>query len=789
MASSRRSGARRWTTPRRPSERAVPPVEPVAERAARAQAPDRRDVPVPVGVRQRPQRRRRRAPPPPRTGRASTATRRRPRRAPPSARAPRPRRRSRPPLDHALERRVPVLAPRRHARAPSQRLSTAYRPQLRTYDGSDPCNASRRSAASSHSRWIATGPRSRSRASRASARASASRRHVCGAWPPRSVTFCATSTSNRSWRAARKAARSSPAAAGRASLARRARHATGTRRARRTSGRRGAPRRAAGTPPRARPAARRRPPRGRPPTRGARQEVERQARVALRFQPLRGGLLDAALQRVVGRRREAVRVAVPVRRSRSSRVRVRVREALVAPDGRGRARARGAGDDARGGREVVPVARELGVPPDAPSAGGAPRTRQSTGGPRSRTQRRASAARGPPPPPPPARRRSTKATCAASGRRARSPRRRGTPRARAVADAAVVRAATSSATAPSTSAAPAASRGAGAVEGLARDDERPVALAGAAREREAPALHDARRDEGLERPARERRRRAVAGRGPRAGARARARAGRRAASRRGRRRRRSRARARRAPSGARGRAPRPARRGAVGRARPSAAGFPRRPRRPPRGRTGPRRRRRGRAAARPAPPAPATRAPPRPPPRRPRRRRTRAPRPRPRAGPAARAAQLRARDEVAQRELGGAVRPVAPRVALPQHRGGAAPLHDGRDRRLVERAGAHAFDEARRVAALQLGADDVLERADEGRAAPRVEVRRAPGAILVDEGPVVHQANEKAPLSFAVLQQVESRYLLVPTVPTVRWHTVPYRSVPTAGYSSYVEIH
>ena len=81
----------------------------------------------------------------------------------------------------------------------------------------------------------------------------------------------------------------------------------------------------------------------------ARQEVERQARVALRFQPLRGGLLDAALQRVVGRRREAVRVAVPVRRSRSSRVRVRVREALVAPDGRGRARARGAGDDARGG--------------------------------------------------------------------------------------------------------------------------------------------------------------------------------------------------------------------------------------------------------------------------------------------------------------------------------------------------------------------------------------------------------------------------------------------------------
>ena len=36
-----------------------------------------------------------------------------------------------------------------------------------------------------------------------------------------------------------------------------------------------------------------------------------------------------------------------------------------------------------------------------------------------------------------------------------------------------------------------------------------------------------------------------------------------------------------------------------------------------------------------------------------------------------------------------------------------------------------------------------------------MEVRRAPGAILVDEGPVVHQANEKAPLSFAVLQQVQ----------------------------------
>ena len=155
-----------------------------------------------------------------------------------------------------------------------------------------------------------------------------------------------------------------------------------------------------------------------------------------------------------------------------------------------------------------------------------------------------------------------------------------------------------------------------------------------------------------------------------------------------------------------------------------------------------------------------------------------------------RAAQLRARDEVAQRELDGAVRPVAPRVALPQHRGGAAPLHDGRDRRLVERAGAHAFDEARRVAALQLGADDVLERADEGRAAPRVEVRRAPGAILVDEGPVVHQANEKAPLSFAVLQQVQigaagtyGTYLRYGTYgPTDR--TVG----PTAGYSSIVEI-
>ena len=122
------------------------------------------------------------------------------------------------------------------------------------------------------------------------------------------------------------------------------------------------------------------------------------------------------------------------------------------------------------------------------------------------------------------------------------------------------------------------------------------------------------------------------------------------------------------------------------------------------------------------------------------------------------------------------MRPVAPRVALPQHRGGAAPLHDGRDRRLVERAGAHAFDEARRVAALQLGADDVLERADEGRAAARVEVRRAPGAILVDEGPVVHQANEKGP---ALLCRAAAgpdrcrRYLLryrgtVPTVPTDR---------------------
>ena len=145
---------------------------------------------------------------------------------------------------------------------------------------------------------------------------------------------------------------------------------------------------------------------------------------------------------------------------------------------------------------------------------------------------------------------------------------------------------------------------------------------------------------------------------------------------------------------------------------------------------------------------------------------------------------------MAQRELDGAVRPVAPRVALPQHRGGAAPLHDGRDRRLVERAGAHAFDEARRVAALQLGADDVLERADEGRAAPRVEVRRAPGAILVDEGPVVHQANEKAPLSFAVLQPVqigaaEVRYSS--TYGTVGTYGT-YGAVPTAGYSSIVEI-
>ena len=241
----------------------------------------------------------------------------------------------------------------------------------------------------------------------------------------------------------------------------------------------------------------------------ARQEVERQARVALRFQPLRGGLLDAALQRVVGRRREAVRVAVPVRRSRSSRVRVRVREALVAPDGRGRARARGAGDDARGGREVVPVARELGVPPDAlrgRRAEDAPvdgRPAVADPAPRERRARPAAAAA--------AREEaldegdlrgvgSSRAVAAAAG---------GTPRARAVADAAVVRRGheLGDRAVDQRRAGRVAGRGE-AVEGLARDDERPVALAGAAREREAPAL-DARRDEGLERPARERRRRAV----------------------------------------------------------------------------------------------------------------------------------------------------------------------------------------------------------------------------------------------------------------------------------------
>ena len=273
----------------------------------------------------------------------------------------------------------------------------------------------------------------------------------------------------------------------------------------------------------------------------ARQEVERQARVALRFQPLRGGLLDAALQRVVGRRREAVRVAVPVRRSRSSRVRVRVREALVAPDGRGRARARGAGDDARGGREVVPVARELGVPPDAlrgRRAEDAPvdgRPAVADPAPRERRARPAAAAA--------AREEaldegdlrgvgSSCAVAAAAG---------GTPRARAVADAAVVRRGheLGDRAVDQRRAGRVAGRGE-AVEGLARDDERPVALAGAAREREAPAL-DARRDEGLERPARERRRRAVVPGEDLAQARARARAGRRAASRRGRRRRRSRA--------------------------------------------------------------------------------------------------------------------------------------------------------------------------------------------------------------------------------------------------------
>ena len=100
-------------------ERAVPPVEPVAERAARAQAPDRRDVPVPVGVRQRPQRRRR-----PRAAPLQEPVELRPR--PDDVLDVRGRRREPHgladardrPLDHALERRVPVLAPRRHARAP-----------------------------------------------------------------------------------------------------------------------------------------------------------------------------------------------------------------------------------------------------------------------------------------------------------------------------------------------------------------------------------------------------------------------------------------------------------------------------------------------------------------------------------------------------------------------------------------------------------------------------------------------------------------------------------------------
>ena len=207
----------------------------------------------------------------------------------------------------------------------------------------------------------------------------------------------------------------------------------------------------------------------------ARQEVERQARVALRFQPLRGGLLDAALQRVVGRRREAVRVAVPVRRSRSSRVRVRVREALVAPDGRGRARARGAGDDARGGREVVPVARELGVPPDAlrgRRAEDAPvdgRPAVADPAPRERRARPAAAAA--------AREEaldegdlrgvgSSCAVAAAAG---------GTPRARAVADAAVVRRGheLGDRAVDQRRAGRVAGRGE-AVEGLARDDERPV---------------------------------------------------------------------------------------------------------------------------------------------------------------------------------------------------------------------------------------------------------------------------------------------------------------------------
>ena len=632
----------------------MPPVEPVAERAARAQAPDRRDVPVPVGVRQRPQRRRR------------------PRAAPlqePVELRPRPddvldvrRRRREPhgladardrPLDHALERRVPVLAPRRHARAPVpapldgvpaavahvRRQRPLQRvPQVRgvlaqPLDRHGPPLQEPREPRVGAGLGVAP-PRLR--------RVAAPERDVLRHVDLEPVV------------ARGEEGREVLACGGRARLSRAARDTRRGRGAR--AGRQvGEARRA--VPPELR--RERGPPRAAGRLEGvrrrerARQEVERQARVALRFQPLRGGLLDAALQRVVGRRREAVRVAVPVRRSRSSRVRVRVREALVAPDGRGRARARGAGDDARGGREVVPVARELGVPPDAPSAGGAPRTRQSTGGPRSRTQRRASAARGPPPPPPPARRRSTKATCAASGRRARSPRRRGGRRARAaVADAAVVRRGheLGDRAVDQRRAGRVAGRGE-AVEGRARRRAAGGAGRRGPRARSARPRRAPRRSPRATRPrasppcsrrARTSRRRARAGasRAPRSVA---ARA---AAS----------PIARASSAGAVGRAwtcsaTCAARRG--GGARPSAAGFPRRPRRPPRGRTGPRRRRRGRAAARPAPPAPATRAPPRPPPRRPRRRRTRAPRPRPRAGPAARA-QLRARDEVAQRELEGA---------------------------------------------------------------------------------------------------------------------------------------
>ena len=91
----------------------------------------------------------------------------------------------------------------------------------------------------------------------------------------------------------------------------------------------------------------------------ARQQVQRQPRVALRLEALGHGLLDVPLQDVVGRRREAAGVVV-VRRRRLPRrpQRVLVREALVAPDALAEAHA-------RSGRRVARVARELGVAPHA----------------------------------------------------------------------------------------------------------------------------------------------------------------------------------------------------------------------------------------------------------------------------------------------------------------------------------------------------------------------------------------------------------------------------------------